>query len=76
MDDEEELWLEFDKHVGSLRLALGTVMQPLMMYGQQLYVGEAMKEIVSLAIQLNLKLSGLDAMPYHVNIDMLPGGER
>ncbi len=65
IDDE----IEFDKAVGQLRLALGKVLKPLRLYGQDHYVDMATSEIVSLAIQLHWKLSGLD-VPYHVNDDM------
>jgi len=67
-DPNEEL--DFDKCVGQFRLALNGVLQPLRLYGQQNYVDSALLEIVSLAIQLHLKLSGLD-FPYHVNEDKL-----
>jgi len=63
--------LEFDKFVGQLRLALGVVMRPLRMYGQQNYVDTASEEILSLALQLHQKLSGLDVAPYFVNHDKL-----
>ena len=60
--DEEK----FDKCLGQFRLTLGEVLHPLRMYGQQDYVDTAAQEIVSLAIQLHWKLSGLD-IPYYVN---------
>ncbi len=65
-DDE----LEFDKVVGQFRLALNGVLHPLRMYGQAQYVDTASEEIISLAIQLHWKLSGLD-IPYHINHDKL-----
>ena len=66
--DEEEL--AWDKAVGQFRLALGVVMKPLMLYGQQHYVDTALQEIVSLSIQLHQKLSGLDE-PYYINHEKL-----
>ena len=68
---EEEEELEFDKAVGQFRLTLNTnIMQPLRMYGQSDYVDSAVEEIISLAIQLHLKLGGVD-IPYQVNSDKL-----
>jgi len=69
MEDTEDQ--DFDKNLTRFRLALGVVMRPLMMYGQQVYVGSAMEEIVSLAVQLHQKLSGIDVAPYHINSDKL-----
>jgi len=63
--------MDFDKHVGSFRLALGVVMRPLTMYGQREYVTSAMEEVISLAVQLYQKLSGIDVAPYHINSDKL-----
>ena len=68
MSDEEEQ--EWDKAVGQFRLALNGIMQPLRLYGQGHYVDTSLEEIVSLAIQLHLKLYGVD-MPYHINQDKL-----
>lgn len=65
--NEEEDW---DKVVGQFRLALNGVLSPLRLYGQAHYVDAALEEIVSLAIQLHLKLYGVD-MPYYVNKDKL-----
>ena len=64
---EDEDW---DKAVGQLRLALNGVLKPLRLYGQGHYVDTATEEIVSLAIQLYTKLSGVD-MPYIVNHEKL-----
>ena len=76
--DEEQTELEWDKAVGQFQMAVGVVMEPLMKYGQQYYVGSAIEELKSLAIQLHWKLSGIDVpfgtdMPYHVNHDKLRG---
>ena len=60
---EEEDW---DKAVGQFKMNLNEVMRPLRLYGQGHYVDSATEEIVSLAIQLHLKLYGVD-MPYQVN---------
>ncbi len=67
---EENDEQEFDKAVGQFRLALGVVMQPLRLYGQGHYVDTASEEVVSLALQLYYKLSGLD-IPYTVNTEKL-----
>ena len=69
MTDNDEL--EFDKAVGQFRLTLGVIMQPLHLYGQRHYADTASEEIVSLAIQLHEKLSGLDERPYYINHDKL-----
>ena len=66
MDDE----VEFDKAIGQLRFRLNEVLGPLRLYGQGHYVDNATSEIISLAVQLHWKLSGLD-IPYHVNQDLL-----
>jgi len=72
-DTEEGEW---DKAVGQLRLALNSVLSPLRLYGQDYYVTSATEEIISLAIQLHLRLSGIDepfgeGEVYHVNGDAL-----
>ena len=67
MTEDEEAW---DKAVGQFKLSLGVVMRPLMMYGQQHYVGSAIEEIVSLALQLHNRLGGMDE-PYIINHDKL-----
>lgn len=66
--EEEEL--EWDKEVGQFTGAIRIIMQPLTLYGQKDYVASVVQEIVSLAIQLHHKLSGLD-IPYHVNHEKL-----
>ena len=66
MSEEED----FDKPIGQFRLALNGIMEPLRLYGQEQYVDTATEEIVSLAVQLHLKLYGVD-MPYHINHDKL-----
>jgi len=68
--DEDKEEQEFDKCVGQLRLSLNTILNPLRKYGQQDYVDSATEEIVSLAIQLYLKLEGID-MPYNINHEKL-----
>ena len=70
MPDHIEEELDWDKCVGQFRLALNGIMNPLRLYGQGHYVDTAGEEIVSLAIQLHWKLSGLD-VPYHVNSELL-----
>jgi len=58
-----EAW---DKAVGQFRLMLNQILNPLRMYGQGVYVDSATPEIVHLAIQLHLKLEGLD-FPYEID---------
>jgi len=67
---EETEEQSFDKAVGQFRLALNTILHPLRLYGQGLYVDTASEEIVSLALQLHNKLEGLDE-PYIINHDKL-----
>ena len=62
--------LEWDKAIGQFRLALNAILNPLRLYGQGQYVDSASEEIVSLAIQLHLKLYGVD-IPYQINHDKL-----
>ncbi len=66
MSEEED----FDKLVGQLRLNLNIVLKPLRNYGQGHYVDTATEEIISLAVQLYEKLSGIER-PYHLNQDKL-----
>ena len=61
--EEEQEWEEFDKAIGQYRLKLNDVLFPLRMYGQGHYVDGVSEELVSLGIQLHLRLSGLD-IPY------------
>lgn len=61
---------DFDKCVGQYRMTLHGILKPLRMYGQSQYVDSVTEELVSLAIQLHLKLEGFD-IPYHVNHDKL-----
>ena len=69
MDKEEQ---EFDKCVGQFRLSLNIIMKPLRKYGQNDYVDSVTEEIISLAIQLYLKLGGID-IPYQINHEKLRG---
>lgn len=69
-DEEEEI--AYDKAIGQFRFALNKVLKPLRMYGQGAYVDAITTEIVSLALQLDLKLEGIDEAfgegePYHIN---------
>lgn len=64
MADEEDI--EFDKYLGQLRLAIGVVLKPLRLYGQDPYVDTAIPEIVSLAVQFHQKMSGLD-IPFEIS---------
>jgi hypothetical protein len=61
--DEEE----FNKILGQFRLQLNGIMWPLRLYGQGPYVDSAMIELENLALQLHMKLSGID-IPYIVDI--------
>lgn len=54
---------DFDKIIGSYRLKLNGLLQPLTMYGQGDYVAQLVGELESLGIQLHLRLSGVD-MPF------------
>ncbi len=65
--NEEEQW---EKAIGQFGLALNGILEPLRLYGQGHYVDSAQKEIESLAIQLHLKLYGVE-MPFHINHDKL-----
>ncbi len=65
MADEED-----DKIIGQFRLNLNGILNPLRLYGQGNFVDEASEEIVSLALQLHHKLSGID-QPFTVNKDKL-----
>jgi len=62
MDDEEH----WEKCIGQYRLTLNGLLWPLRKYGQDVYVDGVSEEIVSLAIQLHQKLSGVDE-PYYVS---------
>jgi len=62
--------MQWEKAIGQLRLNLNTIMHPLRSYGQGYYVDAATEEIISLAVQLYEKLSGVDR-PYHLNHDKL-----
>lgn len=57
---------EFDKIVGQYRLQLNGLLYPLRLYGQGHYVDGVLVELEKLAIQMHLKLSGLD-IPYEIN---------
>ena len=71
MVNEEELEdADWEKCVGQYRLRVGVVLHPLRLYGQAQYVASAIEELVSLALQLYLKLSGVE-MPFHINEDKL-----
>ena len=68
MTDDEQ---EYGKAIGQFRMALNTqVLKPLRKYGQGHYVDMALEEIVSLAIQLHHRLSGVDE-PFMINSDKL-----
>jgi len=56
---------EFDKIVGQYRLKLNGLLAPLRLYGQGYYVDGIIGELESLAVQMHLKLSGVD-IPYEI----------
>lgn len=60
----------FDKAVGQFKLNINTVLNPLRLYGQGAYVDTATEEIVSLALQLHNKLSGVEE-PFVLNHNKL-----
>lgn len=62
LQDEEE-----DKIIGLFRLSLGALMQPLRLYGQGHLVDGSIEQIISLSLQMHLKLQGLDEMPYIID---------
>ena len=66
MSEEED----FDKAVGQFRLSINSVMYPLRLYGQKDYVRSATEEVISLALQLHNRLSGVDE-PFIINHDKL-----
>lgn len=57
---------EFDKILGQYRLRLNGLLKPLRLYGQGVVVDAVADELVHLALQMHMKLSGVD-MPYEVN---------
>jgi hypothetical protein len=56
---------EYNKALGQYRLKLNSVLDPLRMYGQGQYVDQATEELVSLGVQLHMRLCGVD-IPYEV----------
>lgn len=67
--NEDEAW---DKYIWQFERHLDEdIMSPLRLYGQGEYVDTAIKEIVSLSLQLHQKLSGIDEEPYRINHDKL-----
>lgn len=56
---------EYDKILGQYRMKLNGLLHPLRLYGQAPYVDSVSEELVSLAVQLHLRLNGVD-MPYTV----------
>lgn len=56
-------WLEqgdYDKAVGQLRLQVGAVLTPFCMYGMDVLVPGAVREIVRLAEDFGLRVRGVD----------------
>ena len=51
---------EYDKALGQYRLKVGALLKPLRLYGQGDYVDQAAEELVSLGVQLHMRLSGVD----------------
>ena len=56
---------EYDKIIGQFRGVLNKLLWPLRMYGQGKYVEDVIPELVSLGVQLHMKLNGID-IPYDV----------
>ncbi len=65
---EDENYEDFDKIVGQLRLHLGQITKPLRLYGQGAYVDSMIPELINLAHQYHLKLSGIDIPYYHEDL--------
>lgn len=51
---------EYDKAVGQLRLQLNGVMSPFRFYGQDVFVGQAVEEIIKLCEDFGLRVRGVD----------------
>lgn len=54
-------WLpqsDYDKAVGQLRLQVSNVMEPFRMYGQDVFIPQAVEEIVRLAEDFGLRVRG------------------
>jgi hypothetical protein len=63
MEQKVSSWLpeeEYQKAVGQLRLQLGGVFQPFMMYGLDVFVHGAISEVVKLAEDFSLRCRGKD----------------
>jgi hypothetical protein len=63
-DHDDELD-EYNKIIGQYQLNLNSLLQPLRMYGQGVYVDGVTEQLVNLSFQMYLKLSGID-IPYEV----------
>ncbi len=61
MSDDQE----YDKIIGQYRLKLNYLLHPLRLYGQGHYVDTVAEELVSLGVQLHMRLSGVD-IPFEV----------
>ena len=57
---------DYDKALGQYRMKLNGLLYPLRIYGQGHYVDSVIEELVTLGVQLHLKLSGVD-IPYEIN---------
>ena len=64
-DDLDDM--TFNAIIGHYRMAVNKLLNPLRLYGQSIYVDQALKELESLGIQLHFKLSGLDEIPFMLN---------
>ena len=51
---------EYDKAVGQLRLQLNGVFNVFMVYGQDVYVPQAVREVVKLCEDFGLRVRGVD----------------
>lgn len=63
IDGKEITWLseeEYQKAVGQLRLQLNGVMRYFDMYGQDVFITQAVNEIIKLSIDFSLRVRGVD----------------
>ena len=51
---------EYNKAIGQLRLAVGSVLSVFNMYGQGVYIKGALEEIVRLAEDFGIRVRGID----------------
>lgn len=66
---------EYDKVIGQYQLQLGALLRPLRLYGQDVLVDQITIELVTLGVQLHMKLSGVD-IPYSARDFSWAGADR